>query len=107
MMDKTFIPEVLQVVPADGYSVYAYFNDGSIHLYDASPLIEKGGVFEKIRDKAIFNSTLTVMNGTLAWDITGNRDTTKCIDIDPFTVFESPVAEEPSDKTPLRRTKDL
>lgn len=106
-MDKTFIPEVLQVVPADGYSVYAYFNDGSVHLYDVSPLIEKGGVFEKIRDKAIFDSTLTVMNGTLAWDIDGNRDPSKCIDIDPFAVFESPIAEELSDKIATRRTKEL
>ena len=97
-MDNSFIPEVLQVIPSTGYSVYVYFNDGSIHLYDVSPLIEKGGIFEKIRDKVIFDSALTVMNGTVAWDIDGNRDTTKCIDIDPFTVFESPVAAEPSDK---------
>jgi len=98
MMDKTFIPEVLQAVPADGYSVYAYFNDGSIHLYDVSPLIKRGGVFAKICSKAVFDSSLTVMNGTVAWDIDGNRDPSKCIDIDPFTVFESPIAAEPSDR---------
>jgi len=28
------------------------------------------------------------MNGTLAWDLSGNRDESSCIDIDPFTVYE-------------------
>ena len=28
------------------------------------------------------------MNGTLAWDLSGNRDESGCIDIDPFTVYE-------------------
>ena len=26
--------------------------------------------------------------GTLAWDLSGNRDESSCIDIDPFTVYE-------------------
>lgn len=98
IMDNVLIPEVVQAIPAKGYAVYAYFNDGSVHLYDAAPLIKKGGVFEKIRDKSVFDSALTVMNGSVAWDIDGNRDTAKCIDIDPFTVFESPVVKEPFDK---------
>lgn len=28
------------------------------------------------------------MNGTLAWDLSGNRDEANCIDIDPFTLYE-------------------
>jgi hypothetical protein len=28
------------------------------------------------------------MNDTLAWDIVGNRDASKCIDIDPETLYE-------------------
>ena len=28
------------------------------------------------------------MNGTLAWDISGNWDETDCIGIDPFTIYE-------------------
>ena len=98
-MDKMFIPEVLQAVPADGYRVYAYFNDGSIHLYDMSPSIKKGGVFERICDKAVFDSALTVMNGTIAWDLSGDRDPKQCVDIDPYTVFEAPVAIEPFSET--------
>ena len=30
----------------------------------------------------------TVMNGTLAWDLSGNRDESGYIDIDPFAVYE-------------------
>ena len=65
--------------------VYAYMNDGSVRKFDVKPLIKKGGVFKKIEDKEIFKNTLTVLNGTVAWDIAGNRNIYKCIDIDPMT----------------------
>ena len=35
-----------------------------------------------------FKNTCTVMNGTLAWDISGKMDESDCIDIDPFTLYE-------------------
>lgn len=28
------------------------------------------------------------MNDTLAWDVAGNRDESKCIDIDPDVLYE-------------------
>jgi hypothetical protein len=34
------------------------------------------------------------MNNTLAWDIEGNRDISKCIDIDPETLYELENVEE-------------
>lgn len=34
------------------------------------------------------------MNDTLAWDISGNRDACKCIDIDPDTLYELPYCKE-------------
>lgn len=30
----------------------------------------------------------TVMNGTLAWDVSGNRDCSQCLDIDPDMLYE-------------------
>ena len=39
------IPKVLQAVAGQGHLVYIYFHDGTVGLYDASPLLEKGGVF--------------------------------------------------------------
>ena len=52
-------------------------------------IMEKALVdINNIRDINAFKEACTVMNGTLAWDISGNRDESSCIDIDPFTVYE-------------------
>jgi hypothetical protein len=78
---------VVQVVPTEDYLVYVYFEDGKIVCYNASPLLDKK-VFEVLKDKNVFVETCTIMNDTLAWDIVGNRDASKCIDIDPETLYE-------------------
>ena len=36
----TLIPKVLQAVAGENFTVYLYFNDGSVRLYDAKPLLE-------------------------------------------------------------------
>ena len=41
-----------------------------------------------MRDIENFKNACTVMNGTLAWDISGKMDESDCIDIDPFTLYE-------------------
>ena len=98
-MDSRFFPEVLQVVPGDNYTVYAYFNDGTVRRYDASELVMRSGILAQLRDRKVFVDCLTVMNGTVAWDIAGNRDETKCIDIDPFAVYASPVVKDPLEES--------
>lgn len=35
------IPKVLQAVAGQDHLVYIYFHDGTVRLYDASPLLEK------------------------------------------------------------------
>ena len=45
---------------------------------------------QSLQDIQIFKDTCTVLNDTLAWDLTGNRDVSNCIDIDPFTLHELP-----------------
>lgn len=92
-MDKIF-PEVVQAVAGENFTVYAYMKDGSIRLFDTKPLIEQGGVFEKLRDETFFSERLTVMNETVAWDLSGRHDPTNCIDIDPFTIAECPETED-------------
>ena len=101
MIRMDFIPEVLQVVLGNDYHVFAYFNDGTIRAYDVLPLIQKGGVFKKLSDLNVFHKCLTVLNGTVAWDLNGNHDVTKCIDIDPFDVYNSPVVKDPLEKEHL------
>ncbi|MDO5418391.1 MAG: DUF2442 domain-containing protein [Lachnospiraceae bacterium] len=83
-----FHPEVFQAAAGEPYIVYAYMNDGSVRKFNAEPLIDKGGVFEQLKDTNTFRDKLTVLNGTVAWDIGGNRDEYNCIDIDPFVLFE-------------------
>ena len=102
-MDPRFFPEVLQAVPGEKYIVYAYFNDGTVRRYDASELVMGTGVFARLRERIVFVDTLTVMNGTVAWDVAGNRDTTKCIDIDPFVLYESPVVKDPLESSPQQK----
>lgn len=95
-LDSTyFFPQVLQVVPNEEFGLYVYFNDGSVRFYDMEPLLNPGTVFEKLRDISIFRSKLTILNGTVAWDINGNRDSRDCIDIDPLVIFESPMVDDP------------
>lgn len=90
-LDARFYPEVYQAVAGEDYVVYAYLNDGSVRKFDVKPLIEQGGVFQKLKNKDVFKDTLTVLNGTVAWDVVGKRNEYECIDIDPITIFESPM----------------
>ena len=90
-----FWPKVVQVVPTDNFEVYAYFNDGSIRLFDMKPLIKPGTIFEPLIDIKFFKSKLAVINETVAWDIGGQKDPQKCIDLDPFVIFKQPVVKDP------------
>lgn len=83
---ENIFPAVVQAVAGEDYTVYAYMTDGTIKLYDVKPLISRGGIFEKLRDKDFFTERLTVLNDTVAWDMSGNCDPADCIDIDPFTI---------------------
>ncbi len=90
-----YFPEVVQVVARPDYHIAVYFSDGRITDFDVSSLIAGGGVFSQISDVETFEKCLTVMNGTAAWDIEGNRDDTKCIDIDPFELYEAGIMGDP------------
>jgi len=93
-----FFPSVLQVYPTDDYKIYNYFNDGSVRLFDVKPLIKQNTVFEPLIDIDFFKSRATVMNGTAAWDITGKRDETQCVDLDPLVLFNMPMVKDPLEK---------
>ena len=93
-----YFPKVLQAVAGKDFTVYLYFSDGSVRLFDAKPLLEKGGVFAPLRDAAFFQKRLTVLNDTAAWDISGTLDPTCCIDLDPWQLYETcPVVADPLD----------
>lgn len=92
-----YMPEVIQVIPVEGYQVYVYFDDGSIKLFDAKEIVTQG-IFQVLQDINKFKDTCTVLNGTLSWDLEGNYDETKCLDIDPFEIYENcQEVEEPKE----------
>ena len=78
--------DIVQVVPYEDYTVQVYFEDGKIVSFDVKPLLEKP-VFQPLRDRKIFFDTCTIMNNTLAWDLSGNRDAARCVDIDPDMLY--------------------
>jgi hypothetical protein len=80
------IPMVVQAYATDGYHVVAQFDDGRVVLWDASPLINRGGVFARLRDSETFRAELAVLNGTVAWS--RDLDPTRCLDVDPAVVYE-------------------
>lgn len=80
--------KVIQVIPREDYKVYVYFEDGAIKLYDMKNLVGIG-VFTPLLDKTIFKEKCTIMNSTLAWDLTGKRNEYDCLDIDPCSIYES------------------
>ena len=89
---------ILQVYPTENYKVYLYFSDGKIKLYDISPLLDKG-VFRKLQDKDFYLNRCTVLNKTLAWDVTGDYNPYECIDLDPVVLYEESIeVDDPLDK---------
>jgi hypothetical protein len=91
--DPHYHPTVLQAVAADGRIVYVYFDDGSIHRFEASAL--SGPVFQPLQSPRVFREALTVMGGTVAWDLDGTRSPERCIDLDPIRLYrETPVVSE-------------
>jgi hypothetical protein len=88
--------KVVQVYPTDDYKVYIYFVDGKIKQFDAKDLVEKG-IFKQLRDKKMFKEACTVINDTLAWDLSGKRDPYECLDLDPEELYENcPEVKEPN-----------
>jgi len=82
--------DVIQVLPQSDFSVFVYFADGVIKHYNVKPLLNKG-IFKEISDLESFTKKCTVMNNTLAWDLSGVFDPTNCIDIDPETIYEDAI----------------
>lgn len=95
MMNEELFPVVLQAVAGDDFTVYAYMLDGAVRKVSVKHLVEQGGVWERLRDETFFRDMLTVLNDTVAWDLSGNHDPADCIDIDPFTIAACEIVSDP------------
>ena len=48
-----------------------------------------------VGDERFFTERLTVLNDSVAWDLSGRYDPGDCIDIDPFEVYAAPSVADP------------
>lgn len=94
-MQEELFPVVVQAIAGESFTVYAYMLDGTVRKIDMLPLIQSGGVFEQLKNPDFFRNALTVLNDTVAWDLSGNYDPADCIDLDPFMVAECEVVSDP------------
>ena len=78
--------QVVQVVPREDYTIYVYFADGAVKKYSVSHLVGRG-VFKALEDVGWYLDRCTVLNGTVAWDLSGHYDPRDCIDLDPDTLY--------------------
>jgi hypothetical protein len=94
--DPRYFPSVLQVVPGKAFDLYVYFDDGSLRHVDVEPLLS-GEAFRPIRDPDLFRRAITVLSGTVAWDLTGKRDEQDVLDLDALAIYHDlPPVEEPA-----------
>lgn len=84
-------PKLFQVIPTDDFKVYLYYDNGEIKLYDCNWVLNRDGIFKKIHQVEEFKRLCTIMNGTLAFDISETRDPYNCIDICPDTIYDESV----------------
>ena len=85
-------PALIQVYAEDDYSIICQFVDGRVTRFDMKD--ELFGVFEPLKDKNLFINTLTILDNTAAWDLSGKRDDSDCLTLDPWTLYVSEVYEE-------------
>lgn len=83
--------EIVQVVPRVDYKVFVCYENNIIRLFDANILL---GAYPILKDIDFFINRCTLMNDTLAWDISGNMDDSQCIDIAPESIEKSIMVTE-------------
>jgi hypothetical protein len=84
-------PKLFQVLPQDDFTVILFYDNGEIKRYDCNWIRFESGVFRQIQELPRFKDLCTIMNGTLAWDISEKRDPYNCIDLCPDTVYQDSV----------------
>ena len=80
-------PELIQVYADEEreYAIICQFVDGKVTRYDMKDKLV--GVFEPLKDKDLFRNALTILDNTAAWDLTGRRDESECLTIDPWRLY--------------------
>jgi hypothetical protein len=80
--------KILYVCPGEANRVYCFCSDGLWRIWDAAPILKTSAMQAQIqRDPDFFKNAMTVIDGALAWDISGDRDPYLCIDVDPEEIY--------------------
>lgn len=83
--------EILQVIPRADFKVFICYENNVVRLFDANILLES---YPILNDINFFINRCTILNDTLAWDVSGTMDDTLCIDIAPEAIELSPIVTE-------------
>jgi hypothetical protein len=78
-------PRVRAVKPQTDFRLRLTFSNGEVRIYDVTPVLEQGGVFEALKDESAFRS-VHPWRGTVQW--AGGQD------ICPDTLYEDSVPLE-------------
>ncbi len=68
---------IVDVIPNDDFTLTISFDNGEKRLYDVSPLLQKGTVFEPLADIDNFRRVYVDDTHCIAWDIDPNIDSKK------------------------------
>ena len=71
------------------FCIIDYFTNGDIRRYDISPAVRRGGCYAPLANVKVLKNALTVYEGTLAFDLTGKRDSCEIIHFCVDTVYEN------------------
>jgi len=87
-MSDEYVPQIFMVALAGGKKVDCTFTNGAVRRYDVSRAIRLGGVFAPLRDQKLFERSVTVLDGVLAFDLKGDRDPYSVVDICADVVYQ-------------------
>jgi hypothetical protein len=75
-------PRIKAVKPETGFRLRLTFSNGEVRIYDVSPLLDQGGVFDELKNASAFRS-VHPWHGTVQW--AGGQD------ICPDTLYEDSI----------------
>jgi len=86
-----YVPQILMASPVGGKKVDCMFTNGAVRRYDVSCAIRLGGVFAPLKDQKLFERSVLVMDGVLAFDLKGDRDPYSVVDICADVIYKEGV----------------
>lgn len=95
-MSEEYVPQIYMAIPAGAKKVDCYFTNGAVRRYDVNRAIRLGGVFAPLRNQRTFERSMLVMDGVLAFDLTGKRDPYDVVDICADVIYADGVSVCPS-----------